>query len=98
RSKRDWSSDVCSSDLTYHRCSGSNRVPCPPAAERGGDRLRAIGLPGRGTPGVGRGGSTHPGGRRPPGTPQLRRDGRRPTGGFGRSEERRVGKEWRWGG
>src|SRR5699024_11311742 len=58
RSKRDWSSDVCSSDLAQP--AGGHREP-------GAVRCSGAG---------------------------LRRRGRRPVAVRGRSEERRVGKEW----
>src|SRR5206468_5142123 len=65
RSDRDWSSDVCSSDLVG---GGPDRI----RASDEGRQLRVDG------PQVGRA-----------------EGGERPSGGHARSEERRVGKEWR---
>src|SRR5204862_3620484 len=80
RSLRDWSSDVCSSDLSSRAGSGRGAVPIgtgrparrtePESSQRGTART-----PPPATPGA---------------TPARR--------AAGRSEERRVGKEWRaWG-
>src|SRR5207249_7337206 len=83
RSKRDWSSDVCSSDLDLRR-RGGPREPGAAARHLADDR-RAGGSAAR----VARPGRDLRLARR---QPPPARD--RPA----RSEERRVGKEWRsWG-
>src|SRR5690625_7282253 len=69
---RDWSSDVCSSDLA-RRGAGGRRPP------RGAGRPRDVDLSAS-RPGV-EGGPQNGSRKEPPGRP--------------RSEERRVGKEWR---
>src|SRR5262245_64788157 len=74
----DWSSDVCSSDLT-----GSDRPGGPPVRPP-----RA----GRGAPAVG----GPPGRSDPVGRPLVEVDREAVRGDVRRSEERRVGKGWRW--
>src|SRR5699024_11369173 len=73
RSKRDWSSDVCSSDLRAEIRSVSKKA-----------------VPGHGAGNLGRPAATaaQPGQRDRPGTVAELFDP-------GRSEERRVGKEWK---
>src|SRR5436305_8205305 len=70
RCGRDWSSDVCSSDL-----GGDGLAPEPRGVDAGAVAL--LQGAGRGVP--------------PPLIVRIRQLGRRPL----RSEERRVGKEWR---
>src|SRR5207249_7862283 len=87
RSKRDWSSDVCSSDLPF---AGYGGVGCDDGVDAAGcDAVRD---------------------RLNPGFVQIRRDLHRQRNASSvlpcqslalcgeRSEERRVGQEWRWGG
>src|SRR5207249_5450633 len=94
RSKRDWSSDVCSSDLGGDRPEPldvlaplSAGAPAVLTRGRGPARHRAQGLPARARQGPGDDGAG----------PLPDRVGRREPGAAGppRSEERRVGKEWR---
>src|SRR5699024_11653091 len=70
RSKRDWSSDVCSSDLFLSRCRTGTVYPHKDARR---------GLYGRSDKGAYQG-----------------RVCCQNKNAAGRSEERRVGKEWRW--
>src|SRR5699024_11960128 len=79
RSKRDWSSDVCSSDLKAYLPDGKRGVHLRDL--RGGP-LQQAGLLRR------------PGGGRRAG-PALQPPLHLRRLGTGRSEERRVGKEWR---
>src|SRR5207247_7111176 len=93
RSTRDWSSDVCSSDLrALHGGAQRGLVGEAPERAREAHRRRAVvEEERRGTLveiGGARGGTRHDHGEA--GEERLREDHR--------SEERRVGKEWRRGG
>src|SRR5699024_11756787 len=75
RSKRDWSSDVCSSDLPGVFCAAARRFDRPePAVARGVPQIAGLGV----------------GGAKEDTLSRMRRRTR--------SEERRVGKEGRYGG
>src|SRR5206468_9099401 len=91
RSDRDWSSDVCSSDLVKALTTAGARV----ARGHGWRRVEGLHVQ-RADRQAGRADASPF--RRPPGRDAHRSD----AGGHGgRSEERRVGKEWRgwwWGG
>src|SRR5207249_9164011 len=96
RSKRDWSSDVCSSDLIAtgriadraHDTAVEEAVLLTdPAAERHFD----LHLPGGHA-------SKRRTDRRVEALPRKTRPDPALEIGIGRSEERRVGKEWRWSG
>src|SRR5947207_12657858 len=91
RSLCDWSSDVCSSDLA----TGRGREGLAVLAARGGaTETQSTGVT-RGGAGDSRDARSRRGKarrRRPARGPRCQGHGRGP----GRSEERRVGKEWRW--
>src|SRR5205807_4278223 len=90
RLQGDWSSDVCSSDLTTNASAWWQRLApgSPPEATRSG----ALGLDRRPKP------LAHPIRTRPNDEEICKhaaREARRAVEQLGRSEERRVGKEWR---
>src|SRR5207249_6648336 len=88
RSKRDWSSDVCSSDLGAPvAMPWADRAPAVLQSWLGGQEMaNAIADVVFG--------DAEPGGRLPTTLP-LRLEHNPSFGNFPRSEERRVGKEWR---
>src|SRR5205807_7103642 len=88
RLQGDWSSDVCSSDLQEPRRGGQRgrrrtpwRAPCPPSSSGAAPSRTPCGRNAKPT-------------RRPLVLPSIRST---PVGSRRRSEERRVGKEWRGG-
>src|SRR5437868_9016834 len=81
RSKRDWSSDVCSSDLR-RRAGRSGGLHCGARASSGRIRLDLLDDAAARRPQDQRGGED--------------REGDERSGDDVRSEERRVGKEWRF--
>src|SRR5207249_9390417 len=90
RSKRDWSSDVCSSDLVHVIIASVDREL--------GSRGHAGFVVPPGTKGLEQGSKVKKHGLRASHTADVHLDDCRIPGSCLRSEERRVGKGWRSGG